>query len=910
MKKITIILIFITSIGFGQTYSLDNTFNPSDTGVYSQYVGEYGVVLNSGKILTTGGLEVRNTDIYRLNSDGSLDNSFTKLNIPYSIDRFFANRILGNFITVKGSIDSEDTTLKSYDANGVEISSFTSPKFTKTDNLGGAISKIFFLNDGKFLIFGQFNFVNGISYNNIVRLNANGSIDTGFSIGTGFSGTTTAFAIQSDGKYIVGGDFSSFNGVTKGKIARLNSNGLLDTSFDVITQYNIYGIYNGYGSSPINDIIIQPDGKILTAGPGLWSGGSKFRRDIVRLNPNGTTDITFNYVMNSTGNYVRNLLYNADGSIFFKKDSKIEKCDNSGNAIYSFKDTNIMGGIYRSEGTMIQQNNKLIVLGNYKNSLGITRLGYHRLNSDGTLDLTFNPHFGPNNVFAEVTGALSSKIYHSILPDNKILLFGGFSTYNDIPVKSAIRLSENGEIDPSFNISSTINPQLIRSISTKKNYDGKLYIYGDFKGDFQSPKQIIKLNYDGSVDPNFNFNFRNSIYNLTITNENKIIAIGTIADEFKIIKFNSDGSIDNTFTSPTFDYIPSSIEVLDDNKILVSLGDHTFHNNDNRLLRLNENGSLDNTFSLLYYWYNYAGIYRTKTINGKTYVYGVGSSSPPYNGSGFLMRYNADWTMDNTFVPIATSTYTFLSNERTVTDSPTVNNYKMYRINDSNGNQLSTFSSGVLDNYDGIEDIGSQNCENLILSGTFYKVNNLNKHNICRLTVPGSVITPAPTGEMNQLFAQGQTLADLIVYGQNIQWYDYQNQCAFNALNKNSNQLNSLLPSNTLLTNGTTYYVSQTINGFESNYRLPVTVTVSLGLNELTLSNLRLFPNPVKDRLTISNSSSIEKIELYNLIGQKIFENYFLTDKTNIDLTNYKKGVYLLKIFSEGKVQTNKLIKE
>lgn len=906
MKKITIILIFISAISYGQTYSLDNTFNPSDTGVYSQYIGEYGVVLNNGKILTTGGLEVINTDIYRLNSDGSVDNSFTKLNIPYSIDRFFANRILGNFITVKGSIDSEDTTLKSYDANGVEISSFTSPKFTKTDNLGGAISKIFFLNDGKFLIFGQFNFVNGISYNNIVRLNANGSIDTGFSIGTGFSGTTTAFAIQPDGKYIVGGDFSSFNGVKRGKIARLNSNGLLDTSFNVFTQYNTYGIYDGYGSSPINDIIIQPDGKIITAGPGLWSGGSKFRRDIVRLNPNGTTDITFNYVMNSTGNYVRNLFYNSDGSIFFKKDSKIEKCDNSGSEIYSFRDTNIMGGNYRSEGTMVQQNNKLIVLGNYKNSLGITRLGYHRLNSDGTIDLTFNPHFGPNIVFAEVTGALSSKIYTSILPDNKLFLFGGFSTYNDIPVKSAIRLSENGEIDPSFNISSTINPQLIRSIGAKKNYDGKLYVYGDFKDEFLGPKQIIKLNYDGSVDPNFNFKFPNSIYNFTITNENKIIAIGIIAGKFKIIRFNSDGSIDNTFTSPPFDYMPTSIEALDDNKLLVSLGDHAFY--EKTLIRLNENGSLDNTFRLIYNGGFYVDdIYGTKTINGKTYVYGVGSPLPPYYGKWYLMRFNPDWTDDITFVPIATYNSTFLSNERTVTDSPTVNNYKMYRINDSNGNQLSTFSSGVLDNYDGIEDIGSQNCENLILSGTFYKVNNLNKHNICRLTVPGSVITPAPTGEMNQLFAQGQTLADLIVNGQNIQWYDYQNQCAFN---KNSNQLNSLLPSNTLLTNGTTYYVSQTINGFESNYRLPVTVNFSLGLNELTLSNLRLFPNPTKDRLIISNSSSIEKIELYNLIGQKIFEKDFLTDKINIDLTNYKKGVYLIKIFSEGKVQTNKVIKE
>lgn len=907
MKKITILLIFISAISYGQTYSIDNTFNPSDKGVYSQYVGEFGAVLNNGKILTTEGFGRGYTDIYRLNSDGSVDDSFAKLNIPYSIEHLFANRILGNFITVKGDIYSDDTTLKSYDANGVEISSFTSPKFTKTDNLGGSISKIYFLSNGKFLIFGKFNFVNGVSYNNIVRLNADGSVDTGFSIGTGFSGTTTAFAIQSDGKYIVGGDFSSYNGVTKGKIARLNSNGLLDTSFDVNTKYSVFGIYNGYGSSPINDIIIQPDGKIITSGPGLWSGGSQFREDIVRLNPTGTTDITFNYYMNYTSDYVRNILYNSDGSIFFKKGTTIQKCDNSGSIISSFNDTNEQGDAnFISEGTIIQQNDKLIVVGNYKNTIGITRMGYHRLNSEGTIDLTFNPHFGPNIVyFGDVTNTVSSNINNSILPDNKILLFGGFTTYNDIPVKSVIRLSENGEIDPSFNISSKVNSN-ISAIRTKKDYDGKLYIKGDFTDGFQRPKYIIKLNDDGSVDSNFNF--YNSISDFRITNANKIIAIGTIEGNIKIIRFNSDCSIDNTFTSPTFDYGPSSIELLDDNKILVSLGNHTFYNN--KLIRLNEDGSLDTSFSLLYYGYNVNGIYSTKTINGKTYVYGAGSSFSPYNGKSFLMRYNTDWTIDDTFVPIATNSTTFLSNERTVTDSPTVNNYKMYRINDSNGNQLSTFSSGIQDGFDGIEQIESQNCENLIFGGTFYKVNNLNKHNICRLTVLGSAITPTPTGQINQLFTQGQTLADLIVNGQNIQWYNSQNQCAFNALNKNSNQLNSLLPSNTLLTNGTTYYISQTIDGFESNHRLPVTVSLSLGLNELTLRNLRLFPNPVKDRLTISNSSSIEKIELYNLIGQKIFENDCLTDKVNIDLTNYRKGVYLLKTFSEGKVQTNKVIKE
>ena len=899
MKKIIIFLILIHSITFAQTYTVDNTFNPSDTGVYSQYVGEFGTLLNDGKILTTEGYGLGYSDIYRLNNDGSIDNSFSKLKIPYPIDDLFANPISGNFITVIGNLYSDSTTIKSYDANGVPVLYFTSPIFTKNQTQGyngAGINKIYFLNDGKFLIFGDFKFVNGVSYNSIVRLNADGSVDTGFTTGTGFNAPTTAFAIQSDGKYLIGGNFSSFNGVTRTRIARLNPNGTLDSSFNVERITNPSAILKGYDNyGYMNDIIVQPNGKIVTSGCDYLSYDRRYR-NIVRLNSDGSIDTTF-YLNYYSNYYSRNIYYdNLDGGIFFKDYTSIKKCNNSGTIISTFKDTNVQGDAnFTSEGTIRLQNNKLLVVGSYKNTAGITRLGYHRLNSDGTIDLTFNPSFGPNiKYFGNLTNTSVSGISGcTLLPDNKIFLTGGFTTYNDVPVKGLIMLTENGEIDSSFNknLAQSYDDNFSGSsfVRTKKNYDGKLYVKGKFSLDGTGNyKTIIKLNYDGSIDTSFNF--RDEANDFVVTDKNEIITM----NYGKITKYDSNGVVDNSFIAPNYVYPTSSLELLDNNQILVSLGDHSFYNR--YLNKLNENGTLDTTFQK---YVGYNGVFNTKTLNnGKAYILEENSSNKRQ-----LTRYNADWTFDQSFTPIPTYRYAFLSNERILTEG----SMSTYRINDSSGKQLSTFSL-TTDQPTYSQGFYSQNCENIIFYGTFNKVNGINKNNIVRLKVQGSTTTSAPVGAITQSFSQGQMLSDLIINGQNIKWYDFQSQCASNALNGKTKQGDTSLPDTTLLIHGTTYYASQTINGFESNFRLPVTVSLtSLGINKLELKNLKLYPNPIKDKLTISNSSNIEKVEIYNLLGQKIFENNFNINEINIDFTNNNQNIYLIKIFSEGKVQTSKI---
>ena len=111
-------------------------------------------------------------------------------------------------------------------------------------------------NDGKILVGGVFNSYNGISEYNIIRLNANGTKDTSFISGTGFNISVNNITLQNDGKILVGGNFTTYKGLTENYIIRLNSDGSKDTSF--VTGA---GFDQGVGS-----ILVQNDGKILIGG--------------------------------------------------------------------------------------------------------------------------------------------------------------------------------------------------------------------------------------------------------------------------------------------------------------------------------------------------------------------------------------------------------------------------------------------------------------------------------------------------------------------------------------------------------------------------------------------------------------------------------------------------------------------
>ncbi len=158
-------------------------------------------------------------------------------------------------------------------------------------------------------------------------------------------------------------------------------------------------------------------------------------------------------------------------------------------------------------------------------------------------------------------------------------------------------------------------------------------------------------------------------------------------------------------------------------------------------------------------------------------------------------------------------------------------------------------------------------------------------------------LVPAPDGLNSQSFTEGQTLADIVVNGENIQWYSSANGT-------------TPLPFNTPLVNGVTYYATQTLNGIESAARLAVTVTVSLGIPENQLLNVLLSPNPVKHSFQLQSRDILKSVELYNLLGQKVLEQHSNTNRLSVDISHLHSGNYILKVYSDNGQKTLRLIKE
>jgi hypothetical protein len=187
-----------------------------------------------------------------------------------------------------------------------------------------------------------------------------------------------------------------------------------------------------------------------------------------------------------------------------------------------------------------------------------------------------------------------------------------------------------------------------------------------------------------------------------------------------------------------------------------------------------------------------------------------------------------------------------------------------------------------------------------------------NQENGCFSILTFSLIViepvPSPSGNSEQTFTEGQTLADIEIEGENILWYDNPGEAGGFTITPKNNEIP--LPLSTLLVGGTTYYASQTINGIESSDRLAVTVAMVMGLEEQAFTGFEYYPNPVNDVLTVTNNNDITNISVINMLGQTVITKDINSTKTQLDMSSLNNGVYLIKIVSEGKNKTLKIIKE
>jgi Secretion system C-terminal sorting domain/SprB repeat len=160
-------------------------------------------------------------------------------------------------------------------------------------------------------------------------------------------------------------------------------------------------------------------------------------------------------------------------------------------------------------------------------------------------------------------------------------------------------------------------------------------------------------------------------------------------------------------------------------------------------------------------------------------------------------------------------------------------------------------------------------------------------------------------------YAIGKKLADIVIDGggQNIKWYSSPGTTTAKIKQTSRFTVETPLDPNTIVEDGKTYYASQTINGFESAQRLAVTVSSALGTEDFILTNFQYYPNPVKNTLKISNSAIIDEVAITSAIGKTILTKAVNSLSSDIDLSGFSNGIYFLKVKSEGKEKTVKILK-
>ena len=572
---------------FNSDGSFDPTFNvvlPSSSGAFTSVIAQTdGKILFSGNFSTVGG-QTRN-GFARVNADGSLDTAY---NPPCFNGGVLSLQADGKVLIGNNCGSALNGGVARLTTAGAVDATFN----VGTGANGSAVQIIVPQTNGKIFVGGQFSTFNGQARNGIVRVNADGTIDTTFVPSTDFA--TKAFAIQPDGKIVIARSFG-FQGINS--VYRLNTDGSNDASFNA-NQTQVGGI---------NALVIAPDGSIYEGGQMTISGAnfSVIFKPLLRLNANAMIDTAFDpYVAApnlSAG--INNVVAQPDGKIlvagqFSEVNRQARQALVRFNADGSLDSTFNLGastGIFNGTiNAMALQADGKIVVGSTLPNGAADRL--QRLNADGSRDASFNV---PLDIDGDVR-------FIALQPDGRILVAGNFVTIGGQSRRFLARINSNSSVD-SFNpnLSSSVPNIVIASLLAQP--DGKFLVGGTFtQVNGTSRNGAVRFNADGTLDSGFADNtVVVGVPNyLAIQPDGKIIYIQGSND---LARLNTNGTQDTSFTPPRFRITSNdagsvvTVAVQSNGKILVggvfnyaiTPTDFPFRKN---LARLNANGSFDYSF--------------------------------------------------------------------------------------------------------------------------------------------------------------------------------------------------------------------------------------------------------------------------------------------------------------------------
>jgi uncharacterized delta-60 repeat protein len=435
-----------------------------------------------------------------------------------------------------------------------------------------------------------------------------------------------SIAIQTDGKIVVAG-FSE-NSFT---VARFNETGTLDNTFNLTGKASVNF---GGNVAHAHSVAIQKDGKIVIAGYTYTSSGSNYDFAVARFNTDGTPDKTFS----------------EDG-----------KLTTDFNTPYGTHD--------EANSVAIQTDGKIVVAGFTGTTNSVYLFAIARYNSDGVLDNTFNDDGELFSGFRFVGG---NAIAHSVAiqKDGKIVASGMID--NNVGVA---RYTTDGTLDNTFDGNGALSTDFGSTdagFSAAIQDDGKIIVAGTSNNNFV----LARYNTNGSLDNTFSgdgklttdFSGTDGSNSVAIQPDGKIIAAGYSNMDFAIVRYNADGTLDNTFSADgklvtdirgTPDYA-HSVAVQANGKIVAAGSSYNSSDNDFAIVRYNADGSLDNTFSSngelttdiggAYIAANDNGAAVLVKSNGKIVVAGTSSTSGTNAKSELaIVQYKSNGKPDNNF---------------------------------------------------------------------------------------------------------------------------------------------------------------------------------------------------------------------------------------------------------------------
>lgn len=556
---------------------VDGFFNPNVNGeVFTTAVQSTGNILVGGSFSAIS--STTRSRIGRLNPDGSLDHTFdpgangaVRAIVVQPNDKILVG---GDFTSFAGV---NKYCLARLHADGTLDTSFT----VRVD---GSVHAIALQEDGKIIIGGDFNgiLVNSLltSRNKIARLNANGTLDTSFDPGA--PGGVRALTVQKNGKILVGGDLTNLAGVACDRIGRLNADGTRDATFTASTN------------STVNTIAVQADGRILIGGVFSSVNGVFPRGGIARLNSNGSLDPTVAPTLGR--NHVKTIAIQSDGKILFggwfstvndQERNRVARLDFDGSLEAGFAPR--LGASDKWVNTLaVQPDGRILVGGTFTSLGGSVCNRLTRFFPDGSRELFFPP-------------ALDYKVSAiSMHPNGGIMIGGDFAAVGSVSHQGIARIRENGVPDHAFT-AFVADPGYVFAIAVQP--DGKILVGGDFSNmNYESRSNIGRLNADGLLDSAFSSNVNGPVYAIAQQPDGKILIGGDFTqvdstNRSYIARLNTDGSRDDTFVPPEVGGVVRAIGLQSTGQVLIG-GDFTYVASSVRysLARLNPTGTLDSEF--------------------------------------------------------------------------------------------------------------------------------------------------------------------------------------------------------------------------------------------------------------------------------------------------------------------------